>query len=67
MKLKEYIEQTRVSPDDFAAKAGVSGHTIRIAIRGAKVSRWDTAKRISLATIQEGTEEPLVTIEELCE
>lgn len=39
MTLAEYVEQTGTTPEDLAAKSGLSANNIRRYIRGARVPR----------------------------
>lgn len=67
MKLKEYIEGKHGTRQSLADASGVSYQTIKSAARGALISNYDIAKKISDATRPTPDAEPLVTIKELCE
>lgn len=67
MKLKDYIEKGHATREGLAEASGVSYQTIKGAARGALISHYETAKKISDATRPTPDGEPMVTIKELCE
>lgn len=74
MQLREYVRQridageTRNDVIDRLAKASrISPFTIKNAIAGARVAKWETAKQISDAIGTDDKGEPIVSIKDLCE
>lgn len=61
MTLREFFEQYDATTRSLAEAAGVSRATVHNARRGMRISKYETARRISAATGGQ------VTVAELCE
>jgi AcrR family transcriptional regulator len=61
MTLREFFDTHEVTTQALADEAGVSRATVRNALAGMLISRYETARRVSVAT------GGVVTVQELCE
>lgn len=75
MQLREYVrrrveagEARKDVIEQLAAAAKISTFTIKNAVAGARIAKYETAKLLSDAIgIDEETKEPIVSIKDLCE